>query len=340
MHMGVRPPITFFGSKSTLAPRIIAHFPPHATYCEVFAGSAAVLLAKEPSAVEVLNDANGDIINLFRVLREPSLFRQLKHVAESTLYARAEFDLAGVPTEDPVERARRFLVRQRMSHGGNAERWSYSITDSQAKMASVIRRFRAGVERLPAIHARLKMVQIEMLDWREILDKFDRPTSLFYLDPPYLPSERIWGGYKHEMSIDDHRELVDRLLSIQGMVVLSGYQNPIYAPLEAAGWERKSFDVTANSSDTRTSRVESLWLSASIVKALRTPGCTPADQMREGAYATHRARTTATEAKVKDVVNGMRSRGVEINISMVASTIGMSREHLSRRYSYLFSSRA
>jgi DNA adenine methylase len=174
----------------------------------------------------------------------------------------------------------------------------------------------------------------------EMLERYDSPETLFYLDPPYLPSERIRGGYKHEMSIDDHREMVARLLSVQGMVVLSGYQNPIYASLETAGWERRSFDVTANSSDRRARRVESLWLSPSVVKALRTPGCTPADQMREGAYATHRARTAATESRIKDVVKGMQSRGVEINIAAVASTVGMSREHLSRRYNHLFSSRA
>jgi len=110
--MRLRPPVTFFGSKSKLAPRIIAHFPPRVTYCEVFVGSAAVLLAKDPSDVEILNDPNGDIVNLFRVLREASLFRRLKVVAESTLYARAEFDLAGEITEEPVERARRYLVRR------------------------------------------------------------------------------------------------------------------------------------------------------------------------------------------------------------------------------------
>jgi DNA adenine methylase len=138
------------------------------------------------------------------------------------------------------------------------------------------------------------------------------------------------------MSIDDHRELVYRLLNIQGMAILSGYQSQIYRPLEAAGWERKSFDVTANSSDRRTRRVESLWLCPNVVKAFRTPGCTPTDQMREGAYTTHRARTAATESKIKDVIKKMRSSGAGINISMVAATIGMSREHLSRRYSHLF----
>ena len=94
--MRVRPPITFFGSKSKLAPLIIAQFPPHTTYVEAFAGSAAVLLAKEPSEVEVLNDPNSDLVNLFRVLRDSTLFRELQTCAESTLYTRAEFDLARV----------------------------------------------------------------------------------------------------------------------------------------------------------------------------------------------------------------------------------------------------
>ena len=116
--MGVRPPITFFGSKAKLARRIIALFPAHHTYVEPFAGSAAVLLAKEPSEVEVFNDPNADLVNLSRVLRDPILFQQLRDSAESTLYARAEFDLAGVMTEEPVERARRYLVRQRQSRGG------------------------------------------------------------------------------------------------------------------------------------------------------------------------------------------------------------------------------
>lgn len=160
-------------------------------------------------------------------------------------------------------------------------------------MASVVRRWRAGIERLPAIHARMKKVQIDQADWREILERYDSPESLHYLDPPYLQSERIWGGYKHEMSIDDHRELVVRLLSVRGMVILSGYENPTYQPLEAAGWVRKSYDVPAYSSDRRTRRSECLWLSPSVVKGLRTPGSTSADRMREGAYASHRAQVVA-----------------------------------------------
>ena len=335
--MGVRPPITFFGSKARSAKRIIAHFPRHVTYCEVFAGSAAVLLAKDASDVEVLNDANGDVVNLFRVLRDPSLFQQLKIVAEPTLYARAEFDLAGELAAEPVERARRFLVRQRQSRAGLGKQWSFCRADSKVNMASVARRWQAGLERLPAVHARLQGVQIEMSDWRIIIDRYDSAETLHYLDPPYLPSVRVGGGYGHEMTQEDHCELVSRLLRIQGMVVLSGYENSIYAPLVAAGWVRKSHDTPAYSSDARTRRIECLWLSPSAVRRLRSPGCTPANQMREGAYATHKTRTCATETKVKHAIKKIRNSGGKINISMVAAVIGMSREHLSRRYRHLFS---
>ena len=335
--MGVRPPVTFFGSKARSAKRIIAYFRPHLTYSEAFAGSAAVLLAKEPSEVEIINDPNADLINLFRVLRDSILSRKLQSSAESTMYARAEFDLAGVPTEDPVERARRFLVRQRQSRGGLGERWSYCRSDSKSNMASVIRRWQAGIERLPAIHERLKRVQIEQSDWRKVLDRYDSRQTLHYLDPPYVPSERVSGGYKHEMSLDDHRQLVVRLLSIQGMVVLSGYENPTYAPLEVAGWVRKSHSVPAYSSDRRSRRVECLWLSPNLVQDRKGSAGTPADRMREGAHSTHRTRASLTEAKLSVIMGRLRDGGETISISAVAAAAKMSREHLSRRYNHLFS---
>jgi DNA adenine methylase len=330
--MGVRPPITFFGSKAKLARRIIALFPAHHTYVEPFAGSAAVLLAKEPSEVEVFNDPNADLVNLFRVLRDPILFQQLRDSAESTLYARAEFDLAGELTEEPVERARRYLVRQRQSRGGLGQQWGFCRTDSCTNMASVIRRWRAGIERLPAIHERMKKVQIEQSDWRQIIDRYDSSQTLHYMDPPYVPSVRVFGGYKHEMSLDDHRQLVVRLLSIQGMVILSGYENPTYSPLETAGWTWKSHEVPAYSSDHRSRRVERIWMSPNVVKCPPMVDGTPSDRMRQGAFTTHRARVSVTEAKLRAVIGNLRDRGETIKISSVAAELGMSREHLSRRY--------
>lgn len=260
----VKPPVTWFGSKSKLAPRIIQHFAAHRTYCEPFGGSAAVLLAKEPSRVEVYNDIDGDLVNLFRVLRDAALFEQLLRGVTRTLYARAEFELAGQPACDPVERARRFLVRQRQSHGGLGKTWSYCVEDSSLGMSSAVRRWLCGVQRLPLIHQRLQSVQIEQDAWQAVMDRFDGQRTLFYLDPPYMPETRVGGGYRHELDATEHRQLVERLLSIRGMAVLSGYAHEAYEPLETAGWSRLDYDVPAYTSSGRKRRVECLWLSPSL----------------------------------------------------------------------------
>lgn len=161
MNMSVQPPLTWFGGKSKLASKIIAQFPPHQAYCEPFGGSAAVLLAKKPSKVEVYNDIDGGLVNLFQVLRDPALFRRLQVSLDHTLYARSEFELAKEPTEDTVERARRFIVRQRQSHSGLGQYWSYCIENTCKGMSSAVRRWHSGIERLPLIHKRIKRVQIE-----------------------------------------------------------------------------------------------------------------------------------------------------------------------------------
>jgi DNA adenine methylase len=225
--MSVPSPLNWFGSKSKLSSQIVKHFPAHRTYCEPFGGSAAVLLAKEPSKVEVYNDIDRQLVNFFRVLRDPELCAKLHDDAEDTLYARAEFELAKQSCDYPVEAARRFLVRHRMSFGGNGEDWCYSVETSRRGTAAAIRRWRWGIESLPAIHNRLKNVQIECSDWRGILRRFDGADTLFFLDPPYVPETRVAGTYRYELTHDDHRELVAFLLSVRGMVVLSGYARPM-----------------------------------------------------------------------------------------------------------------
>lgn len=345
--MSVKPPVTWFGGKSKLAPKIIKHFVQHQTYCEPFGGSAAVLLAKEPSKVEVYNDIDGNLVNLFRVLRDPALFEQLRAGVESTLYARAEFELAKEHTADPVEQARRFLVRQRQSHGGLGKRWSYCVEDSAAGMSSAVRRWQSGVERLPLIHKRLKTVQIEQDDWRAVMQRFDGPRTLFYLDPPYVPDTRVNGRYQHELNQDDHHQLVAHLLTVKGMVVLSGYAHEAYKPLEDAGWARQDYDVPAYTSSGRERRVECLWLSPSIAAiASELPEALDSDQgdlftrpvenMRQGAYQTHQIRVESTEAKLVNVIRDMRQSGKRVTISAVAAAANMSREHLGRKYRHLF----
>lgn len=257
----MKPPITWLGNKARLAAKIISHFPKHQTYCEPFGGSAAVLLAKPPSPVEIYNDIDGDLVNFYRVIRDPGLFARFMIDIDATLYSRDEFALALQQTDDIIESARRFMVRQRQSHGGLGKTWSYSIGDSVSGISSSVRRWQSGIERLPGIHTRMRNVQIEHDDWQKVMQRFDGPDTLFYLDPPYIPDTRVSGTYAHELTYDDHRTLVDYLQTVKGMVVLSGYKHEIYTPLEDNGWLRYDYDVPAYVSDGRLRRVECIWLS-------------------------------------------------------------------------------
>ena len=130
--------------------------------------------------MEVFNDLDEELVNLFRVVRDPALCAQLQKACQSTLYARAEFDLAQEPVDDPVERARRFLVRRNMSHSGLGQQWSYSVQNSSAGMASVVRRWQAAIGRLSKVHERLHNVQIEHDAWYAVVERYDSPRTLFF----------------------------------------------------------------------------------------------------------------------------------------------------------------
>jgi DNA adenine methylase len=149
--------------------------------------------------------------------------------------------------------------------------WGRSVTTSHRGMAETASSWLSILEMIPEIHRRLMRVQIEQKDFREILRDYDTPETLFYCDPPYVPEARKSGKYLHELTEDDHRELVEISLGLQGKVILSGYAHPIYEALVEAGWERKDFQtfctVTGRTRDGKNipkealKRVESVWIS-------------------------------------------------------------------------------
>jgi DNA adenine methylase len=128
-----------------------------------------------------------------------------------------------------------------------------------------------------------------------------------------------------------HDDLVERILLLKGKVVLSGYQHPSYQPLESCGWIRRSYNTPAYSSDTRSRRVEQLWLLPAVLG--REPSAT--DRMRRGAYRTHLSRVKSAEAALTRAIRRLRLQDERVTISAVASMVGMSREHVSRRYRHL-----
>jgi DNA adenine methylase len=336
--MSVPSPLNYFGSKSRLASKIVEHFPEHRTYCEPFGGSAVVLLAKEAAKVEIYNDIDRELLNFFRVLRDPKLCTELHAACENTPFARAEFELSKHACDNFVEAARRFVVRHRMSFGAMGRDWCYSIGNSRKGTAAAIQRWRWGVDWLPAIHARLKNVQIECADWRDVMSRYDSPETLFYLDPPYVPETRVAGTYRFELAHGDHRELVASLLSARGMVVLSGYAHKTYEPLQRAGWARIEHATCTHVRGSLTRRVECLWFSPSVERHghNRKLFSSPKDRMSQGAHQAHSVMVAATSKKVLRAIERIRAGGKKPTATRVAQATKMSREHLTRKYRHLF----
>jgi len=259
-----RPAIRYHGGKWKLAAWIISHFPPHAHYVEPFGGGASVLLQKPPSRLETYNDADGEVVTFFRVLRDRP--GPLVRAIALTPWARAEYEATFNPApngpEADLERARRFFVRAWMSMGGATTRWKtgwrYQIRPDNP---TTTERW-SQLDHLFAVAQRLRMVQIEQGDAIEIIRRYDTQETLFYLDPPYVHQTRSkWRGaaYRYEMDDDAHRELAELIHGIRGFVVISGYPSVLYTELyERYGWVRMEKMARTNG---RAVRRECIWLS-------------------------------------------------------------------------------
>ena len=245
-----------------------------------------MLLAKPPAEVDVYNDIDQALYDFFVTLADPAEFERFYRRVALLPYSRQLYNecrCTWQEQEDRLERVWRWFVVARQSFSGAfANSWSSNVTSSQRGMAATASRWLSCLEDLPLIHARLQRVQIECADWRVILERYDTPETLFYLDPPYVPETRRGGGYKHEMSTEDHIELVERLLQISGMAVLSGYPTDVYRPLEEAGWHKVQRQTSCYAAGrTRTTgligpgaasrmqpRTECLWIKSGPVRSL------------------------------------------------------------------------
>lgn len=263
-----RPALRYYGGKWRLAPWVIAHFPAHECYVEPFGGAASVLLRKPRSPLEVYNDLNGEAVNFFRVLREKT--DMLIETLYLTPWARAEYELSQQVDADlgDVERARRFYVSSWMGFGGGRARWRqgwrYQVRAGTLWKPSA--ESFTELDHLYQVVDRLRGVQIECRDASDVIRRCDAPTTLFYLDPPYIHSSRSkWlDVYAVEMSDDNHRDLATLARSLEGMVLVSGYPSDLYAECyEAHGWQRVETAARTNGGGAITSaaRIEALWLS-------------------------------------------------------------------------------
>ena len=240
--------------------------PAHHCWVEVCGGAVAVTIAKARAPIEVINDADGEVVNALRQIRDHP--EELARMIELTPYAKEELDEARKRSGegDTMERARRFLVSAMMSVNGvvAGNPGGFSRTDSYARNGREARadRWAAMPEKIWEVTRRLQGIRIENRDAIDLVKMYsNRPATLLYVDPPYL-GERT-SGYRHEQRDGKfHEELIDEVLDSHAMVVMSGYASRMYCErLEQAGWTRRELATTTqDTTGERRRRRECLWL--------------------------------------------------------------------------------
>lgn len=242
------------GSKWSMAEWIISHMPPHTTYLEPYFGSGAVLFNKAPVALETVNDISGEVVNLFRIIRERP--DDLARVVQWTPYARDEYKAAHDRCEEDLERARRFLVRCWQSirvKTSSISGWRCRATTNDAYR---VKQWNDLPDSIVAVAERLKAVQIENRPALQVIGRYNLPDVLIYADPPYLLGERNGTIYQNEMSEADHAELLDALQAHTGPVILSGYDCQLYSS-RLSEWRREDRQQII---ETGKSRMEVIWI--------------------------------------------------------------------------------
>lgn len=247
----LRAPFRWFGGKGTMLSKLLPLIPSGGRpYCEPYAGAASVFFARDPAPVEVLNDLDDRIVNLFRVLQDREQFEDLRHRIMWTPYARAEFgralDILENSSDDPVERAWAFFVAINQGFSGVAStigHWGRTFISSGG-MALAVSNWIMRQTMMDAWHWRLMRCQIDSRDALEVIRYWDNPDAVFYIDPPYHHATRKSKSvYAVEQNHDHHAALVETIINCQGAVVLSGYDHPVYQPLVDAGWEVTRFET-------------------------------------------------------------------------------------------------
>jgi DNA adenine methylase len=266
------PPFSYFGGKSTLAPRIADMLPKHRHYIEPYAGSLAVLLAKAPAPFETVNDLDGNLVNFWRVLREQP--DDLARVCALTPHSRVEYATCRDTFDDPhltdLERARRTWVALTQGRGGTLRPtgWRH-FQDPRGTGSGMPAYLTAYVDRMRGAAARLGNVSLECRDALDVIADYGRHAeNLIYADPPYLGSTRSSRQYLHELSHDDeHRALAETLHACEAAVVLSGYRSPLYDELYAS-WHVHELPAFTGQANTNGRRTEVLWSNRPLVDTL------------------------------------------------------------------------
>lgn len=260
------PVLKYPGSKWNIADWIISNMPPHEAYLEPFFGGGAVFFSKEPAGYETINDINSDVTNLFKVIRERP--DELGWLVENTPYSREEFlEAYDSRPEDELKRARVFLVKCWQGFGARLSSrpgWACEIKPG-AKQNSIVGRWKRVPEAIELVSKRLKDTQIENMEAAALIKRYHQEDVLIYADPPYVWESRTGGKYyAHEMTTNQHIQLLEVLNQHPGPVLISGYESELYQGY-LKEWEAKKLQATTEKGQVRT---EILWINKTAIKRI------------------------------------------------------------------------
>lgn len=266
MESPTRPVLRWHGGKWKLAPWIISHFPDHRVYVEPFGGAGSVLMRKERCYAEIWNDLDDHVVNLFQVLRSPRA-GELVEMLRLTPFASKEFETSYEADTDPVERARRLVIRSFMGFGSNGHNRSTGFRSNSNRSGTTPAHDWVNYpDALARIVDRLSGVVVLNRDASEVMATHDGKLTLHYVDPPYVFRTRadLAKDYAHEMTDQDHSKLLATVRALEGMVALSGYPSDIYES-SLRDWRRIETDALA---DGARKRIEVLWLNPACAAGL------------------------------------------------------------------------
>lgn len=222
----IRAPFGYAGGKSRSVKHITPHLPYRNVYCEPFGGSAAILLARQPSKIEVFNDRFAGVCDFYRCMRNADMFNAMIDWLELSVQSREEF-LCCRDTwrdyDDIVERAARWYYCTMYSFGTLGRNFGRAVS-GQTTTAGMIQK---KLPKFHAIHERFKNVIVENRNALNLIQEYDSDDTVYYLDPPYVDAHG--GTYKSEMTVDEHLELIEIIFSLDGFVAISGFPNPLYS---------------------------------------------------------------------------------------------------------------
>jgi DNA adenine methylase len=276
MTAPTRPVLRYHGGKFRLAPWILSFFPEHVVYVEPYGGAASILLQKKRVGAECYNDLDGNVVNLFRILRDPERALELQRRVELTPFAREEFDWAYEPVTDDIDAAHKLIIKSFMGHGSDSAtracRTGFRSKLSEGRVLPSVE-YSTWSNSIPVFTRRLRGVVIENKPALEVIERMDSPSTLIYCDPPYVHTTRsaLKGrgkkthGYRHEMDDVDHEALASVLHAVKGMVVLSGYPSALYDRDLYPDWVRHERKHIADGGKVRK---EVVWLNLACAEAL------------------------------------------------------------------------